>query len=500
MSGRHRRSESLWDRKEAQNEAKEFNSSNDSLKRSNSDINDVLMSDDFSMQGNENMLMDNDNISDKHRMKADPAFDDWEGQYGQPYRGGSQVVGGKDRACSRSRSWSPHRSKDRDQDRDRYQTRPRERDRDQERDRGRTRGLARSRSRSRSRGRDQGRAMSPSRGGSNQLDNDSTKKWSNNRPEYPGGSQYNRTHKSGHNDQDHRRQSNQDIKIPCKYFIMGRCNRNNCRFSHDVSKSELYEGRPQDHNDFHNSNSGFDNKKSWKNSPLKNLESGVSYSTNLNNNQESQSIPGNADSGNVNLNRNGSNHQLKGSVNEDGKPPETSRNNISQATSLTQISENLTLTDALGLLSSGGLVDLKVVNEPIKASAPIVNQNLMNPDGNMEVNDNKTDEKSNMNLGKTEAEGKGDDGNMGNDEKAMRAFKIALVELVKEILKPTWKEGKMSREVYKTIVKKVVEKVTSTIQGVQIPRTQEKTDQYLTFSKSKITKLVEAYVGRLGKA
>ncbi|CAN6458511.1 unnamed protein product [Victoria cruziana] len=78
--------------------------------------------------------------------------------------------------------------------------------------------------------------------------------------------------------------------------------------------------------------------------------------------------------------------------------------------------------------------------------------------------------------------------------KGMRMFKFALVEVVKEMLKPTWKEGRMSKEAHKTIVKKVVDKVTSTLQGPQIPNTQERIDQYLAFSKPKLTKLVQAYV------
>ncbi|KAI3464621.1 hypothetical protein Pfo_021284 [Paulownia fortunei] len=82
------------------------------------------------------------------------------------------------------------------------------------------------------------------------------------------------------------------------------------------------------------------------------------------------------------------------------------------------------------------------------------------------------------------------------DEKGMRVFKNALVEFVKEILKPTWKEGRMSREVHKTVVKKVVDKVASTIQVDQIPKTQDKVEQYLSYSKPKITKLVQAYVER----
>lgn len=77
------------------------------------------------------------------------------------------------------------------------------------------------------------------------------------------------------------------------------------------------------------------------------------------------------------------------------------------------------------------------------------------------------------------------------DEKGMRLFKNSLIEFVKEILKPTWKEGRMSREVHKTIVKKVVDKITSAIQTEHIPKTQEKVEQYLSFSKPKIAKLVQ---------
>ncbi|XP_043715294.1 zinc finger CCCH domain-containing protein 55-like [Telopea speciosissima] len=86
------------------------------------------------------------------------------------------------------------------------------------------------------------------------------------------------------------------------------------------------------------------------------------------------------------------------------------------------------------------------------------------------------------------------------DVKGMRMFKFALVEFVKEILKPTWKEGQMSKEAHKTIVKKVVDKVTGTIQGVHVPQTQEKIDQYLSYSKPKLTKLVQAYVEKYLKS
>ncbi|XP_027368913.1 zinc finger CCCH domain-containing protein 55-like isoform X2 [Abrus precatorius] len=84
-----------------------------------------------------------------------------------------------------------------------------------------------------------------------------------------------------------------------------------------------------------------------------------------------------------------------------------------------------------------------------------------------------------------------DEAKKTKDMKGIRAFKFALVEFVKELLKPTWKDGRITKEDYKTIVKKVVDKVTGTMQGTHIPHTQEKIDQYLSFSKPKLNKLVQ---------
>ncbi|KAK4352565.1 hypothetical protein RND71_028083 [Anisodus tanguticus] len=109
------------------------------------------------------------------------------------------------------------------------------------------------------------------------------------------------------------------------------------------------------------------------------------------------------------------------------------------------------------------------------------------------------DGQENDHPGAMNMHGKVEEGSGNKDEKVMRLFKNALIEFVKEILKPIWKEGKMSREVHKTVVKKVVDKVTSTIQGEHVPRTQEKIEQYLSYSKAKISKLVQAYVERLLK-
>ncbi|ONK65885.1 uncharacterized protein A4U43_C06F1980 [Asparagus officinalis] len=85
------------------------------------------------------------------------------------------------------------------------------------------------------------------------------------------------------------------------------------------------------------------------------------------------------------------------------------------------------------------------------------------------------------------------------EAKGMRMFKCALVEFVKEVLKPSWKEGHLSKEAHKTIVKKAVEKVTGAMQSQNIPQTQEKIDIYLAHSKAKLTKLVQAYVDKYVK-
>lgn len=83
--------------------------------------------------------------------------------------------------------------------------------------------------------------------------------------------------------------------------------------------------------------------------------------------------------------------------------------------------------------------------------------------------------------------------------KALKIFRTALAEFAKEILKPTWREGHMSKEEFKTIVKKAVDKVAGSLQSHQIPNTQERIEQYLESSRVKFTKLVEGYVEKYVK-
>ncbi|XP_020593978.1 zinc finger CCCH domain-containing protein 55-like [Phalaenopsis equestris] len=114
-----------------------------------------------------------------------------------------------------------------------------------------------------------------------------------------------------------------------------------------------------------------------------------------------------------------------------------------------------------------------------------------------QVNDSSSKEAKKIDKGQQsqlqngDAEGRKD---KIKEVKEMRMFKCALVEFVKDILKPKWKEGQLSKEAHKSIVKKVVDKVCGSMQGSNVPQTQEKIDLYLLNSKAKLSKLVQAYV------
>ncbi|KAL3617121.1 hsp70 nucleotide exchange factor fes1 [Castilleja foliolosa] len=92
------------------------------------------------------------------------------------------------------------------------------------------------------------------------------------------------------------------------------------------------------------------------------------------------------------------------------------------------------------------------------------------------------------------------DGQMQNElKKATKNFQSELIEFVKELVKPTWHEGLLSRDAHKMIVKKTVDKVISTMQPHQIPGTGETIKLYLSSSQPKLVKLVEAYIEKYGK-
>ncbi|XP_074587242.1 protein FRIGIDA-ESSENTIAL 1-like [Curcuma longa] len=86
------------------------------------------------------------------------------------------------------------------------------------------------------------------------------------------------------------------------------------------------------------------------------------------------------------------------------------------------------------------------------------------------------------------------------ESKAMKIFHAALVEFLKELLKPSWKEGRLNKDTHKLIVKKAADKVLGVLQPHQVPNGPEAIDQYLSSSKPKLLKLVEAYVDKHSKS
>jgi hypothetical protein len=69
----------------------------------------------------------------------------------------------------------------------------------------------------------------------------------------------------------------------------------------------------------------------------------------------------------------------------------------------------------------------------------------------------------------------------------------------KELLKPKWQEGIMTKEAFKTIIKKTVDKVTRTIKPDHIPNNEEKVTSYMNSARPKILKLVQGYLRKYVK-
>ncbi|GMI72296.1 hypothetical protein HRI_000898900 [Hibiscus trionum] len=92
------------------------------------------------------------------------------------------------------------------------------------------------------------------------------------------------------------------------------------------------------------------------------------------------------------------------------------------------------------------------------------------------------------------------DVDLQKESKAARHFHAALVDLIKELLKPSWREGHISKDAHNTIVKKAVDKVLGSIQPHQVPITFESVKQYLSLSQPKIARLVEGYIDKYRKS
>ncbi|GBG84012.1 hypothetical protein CBR_g37886 [Chara braunii] len=85
------------------------------------------------------------------------------------------------------------------------------------------------------------------------------------------------------------------------------------------------------------------------------------------------------------------------------------------------------------------------------------------------------------------------------ESRAMMLLRNRVADVVKQLLKPTWKEGRMSRDAFKIIAKKAVDKVVGAIVPTAMPKNQRAVDAFFTVSrKDKIGKLVQVlYVIRI---
>ncbi|XP_010549345.1 PREDICTED: protein FRIGIDA-ESSENTIAL 1-like isoform X2 [Tarenaya hassleriana] len=104
----------------------------------------------------------------------------------------------------------------------------------------------------------------------------------------------------------------------------------------------------------------------------------------------------------------------------------------------------------------------------------------------------KSDMSSNIKISREDREGR-----TGAGTKGMSHFRTALIDTIKEMLKPIWREGRLSKEAHNRTVKMAAEKVIRTaVQFHQVPTDTESIEQYLSVSQTKIVKLVEGYVAK----
>ncbi|XP_024516086.1 pollen-specific leucine-rich repeat extensin-like protein 1 [Selaginella moellendorffii] len=80
------------------------------------------------------------------------------------------------------------------------------------------------------------------------------------------------------------------------------------------------------------------------------------------------------------------------------------------------------------------------------------------------------------------------------DGRALKVVRNTVAEFVKELLNPKWRDGVLSKDDFKVIAQKAVNKVVGNLQGSQIPKGTERVDRFMASSKDKIVKLVQEYV------
>lgn len=155
-----------------------------------------------------------------------------------------------------------------------------------------------------------------------------------------------------------------------------------------------------------------------------------------------------------------------------------------------------TLTSRLENLSPGlDLVKGDLANMNEIAGDPVVGivENVSPPGDNRDWSPGQPPEAAEAKQGQSSSKTK------KNNSRGLKLLRSAVAEHVKEVLKPTWKEGHMSKDAFKNIVKKAVDKVTATLPTHHIPKSQEKVDQFMSSSRMKIAKLVQGYIDKYQK-
>lgn len=85
------------------------------------------------------------------------------------------------------------------------------------------------------------------------------------------------------------------------------------------------------------------------------------------------------------------------------------------------------------------------------------------------------------------------------DSRSMKHFKVALANFVKDELKSYWRQGILSKEAFKIIVKKIVDKVSGAMKSHHVPKSQSKINHYIDSSQRKLSKLVQGYLNKYAK-
>lgn len=134
----------------------------------------------------------------------------------------------------------------------------------------------------------------------------------------------------------------------------------------------------------------------------------------------------------------------------------------------------------VGAVASATSLDNDECGETANAEVgAIEEESLSNPDGEAMAGENEVDQQKSPGKSKKRKE-----------SRSMKLFKVSIANFVKDVLKPSWREGNMSKEAFKTIVKKTVDKVSEAMKSHQVPKSQAKIDHYIDLSQQKLTKLV----------